>query len=85
MTNPEYVVYNLGGTVNSASQTLEIRASNAYAINSQGVIAGGMKIVSSYLEYNPCMWWESPKGKFTFKRWDTGRSRLRRTPRHQRQ
>ncbi|MCX5887894.1 MAG: carboxypeptidase regulatory-like domain-containing protein, partial [Deltaproteobacteria bacterium] len=57
---PEYVLYSLGG--------LDLKASNAYAINNNGSIVGGMKVNNSYLNNNPCIWREGEKGQFGFYR-----------------
>ncbi len=57
---PEYVLYSLGG--------LDQKGSNAYAINNNGSIVGGMKVNNSYLNNNPCIWTVLKNGKFGFYR-----------------
>jgi hypothetical protein len=63
-TDPEYVLYNLGG--------LDLKCSIGYAINNHSVVAGAMKAVNSYTEYQPCFWRETSLGQFTFNRLGTG-------------
>jgi hypothetical protein len=63
VTNPEYVLFNLGG--------LDLKVSQAFGINNQGVIVGGMRTDNIRGECNPCIWLEVAKNQFGFIRWGT--------------